>query len=377
MLSVRHVRPVAAVGAILLLLAALLGVGQGSPRAAAAGVPAPVTLSGIDLHDGQIAKFGGTYYLYGTQYNCGFTWYQANTPWCGFGVSTAPSMAGPWSAPTLLFSPNDVDPWTGTTWVSECGSTGVGCFNPRMIQRSGWGANDGVFVLWFNSPADYNRNHSNASNVMGCNGPAGPCGPSAGAPYGSYHKPSLYICSTNGDFGIIINPTGLPAIVCSMPGTASLSIEELDKWGSNGDGNGARNLAGVASIEGPGGYYDAASATYVLTYSDPSCGYCTGAGTGYATASTLLGPYTAPVNLAAASPPATGRRDLSATSCGGQPRTISVIDGQAWQGIDLWRGTPNEAGAGLHYEPLTYTPGAGTAGDGDLWRPPFTPWTCT
>jgi hypothetical protein len=386
LLSVRRVRPIAVVGAILLLLAAVLGVAPGVAQSPvrqvvsqAVAVPAPVTVAGVDLHDGMLAKFGPTYYLYGTEYACGFTWLQAGTPWCGFGVSTSTSLSGPWSTPTLLFSATDTDPWTGQSWQVECGSTGQGCFNPRMIQRTGWGSDDGVFILWFNSPIDYSRNHSNAYNALGCNGPAGPCGPSAGTPHGSYTKPSLYICSGNGDFGFIDSGTvgQTPAIVCTMAGATGLSVEQLNQWGVGGTGAGAHNVAGLSGVEGPGGWYDAATGAYVLTYSDPECGYCTGAGAGYATASSLLGPYTAPINVAAAAPPATGRRDFSATSCGGQPRTVSVVDGVPYQGIDLWLGTPNETGAALHYEPLTYTPGTGTAGDGQLWRPALAPLTCT
>lgn len=373
---------------LALLLVTLLGVGDMGPARPAAAralvVPAPVDIAAgtVDLHDGMVARFGSTYYLYGTEYGCGYTWRQANTPWCGFGVSTAPSMSGPWSAPTLLFSPNDTDPWSGLTWVQECGATGQGCFNPRMIQRSGWGANDGVFVLWFNSVVDYSRNGSNAYNTLGCNGPAGPCGPSAGAPYGSYHKPALWADgSCNGDFGFVQPPNGAPAMVCSHAGETGIAIEQINSWGTDGtEGTGGQNIGGMTAVEGPGGFYDAASGTYVLTYSDPDCGYCAGAGAGYATASGLLGPYTAPVNVAALAAPVGGRRDLSATSCGGQPRTVSVVDGTAWQGIDLWTGSGNETRAGLHFEPLVYDPavyGAGAAGDGGLWRAPFAPWTCT
>ena len=367
---------------VALLCAALIG-GGGPTQADAAGATVLRLPAGLGLHDGMIADFRGTYYVYGTVYSnssgCHFQWNARNTPWCGLGVATASSLSGPWSAPTLLFDPDSKDPWTGQSWQVECGSTGQGCFNARMIQRTGWGANDGVFILWFNSPIDYSRNHSNAYNAMGCTGPAGPCGP--GAPgHGSYTKPSLRISSGNGDFGIIGSgtPGQAPAMICSMPGAASLSIEQLDYWGNGGTGAGSTKLAGLSSIEGDGGYYDPASSTYVITYSDPDCGYCSGTATGYATSGSLLGPYTAPVNVAAAAPPpAGGRRDISATSCGGQPRTISVVDGQAWQGIDLWTGHGNEASAGVLYEPLHYT-GAPTnvPGDGQPWTPPFTPWTC-
>src|ERR1700737_1513920 len=43
----------------------------------------------VDAHDGIIALFGSTYYLYGTSYNCGFTWLAAGTAFCGFKVYTS------------------------------------------------------------------------------------------------------------------------------------------------------------------------------------------------------------------------------------------------------------------------------------------------
>jgi hypothetical protein len=330
------------------------------------------TYAGPDLHDGITARLpDGTYAMYGTMYVCGYQWYVQATPWCGFGVSTAPSLAGPWTAPTRLFSPNDIDPWSGLTWADECGGNGQGCFNPRMIQRSGWGSNDGTWILWFNSPVDYSRNHANAYNAMGCNGPLGPCGPSAGAPHGSYSKPSLSVCGGNGDFGIIQSGTQgqAPAIVCTMPGAAALNIEQINQWGVGGTGTGVHNVAGLTSIEGPGGWYDPATGTYVLTYSDPGCGYCAGTATGYATSTSLYGGWTAPVNVGFGQP-TSGRRTIAANSCGGQPRTVSVIDGQPYQGIDLWEGTRNETLAGTVLAPLTYGPTAGFAGDGHRWIPP-------
>lgn len=340
-----------------------------------AGATAPVTsatdassftLTGIDLHDGMILQSGGTYYLYGTEYACGFTWRANTTPFCGFGVSTSPSMTGPWSTPTLLFDPNAIDPFTGTTWQVECGSAGAGCFNPRMIQRT-WGPADGVWILWFNSPADYARNTANAYNVMGCNGPAGPCGYTA--PHGSYHKPSLDTCGGNGDFSIVTDGGNLPEILCTQA-NQTLSAQQISYWGVDGQpGTGSNNLAGLTNVETPGAYRDINTGTWILTYSDPNCGYCAGDGTGYATSAALTGPWTAPNNPGVAAP-ATGRRDLSATSCGGQPRTVSLINGVPYQGIDLWTGALNETSAGLHYEQLTYTGQAVPT-----WQP-FVPWPC-
>jgi hypothetical protein len=373
------IRVLIALAAVLAVL--LPGVAATIPTPAAAD-PGPVLISSVDLHDGQVTKTGpASYVMVGTEYGCGYQWYIANTPWCGFGYSTAPTPTGPWSTPQLLFDPNSNDPWTGQSWQVECGSTGQGCFNARLIQRTGWGSNDGVWLLWFSSPLDWSRNHANAYNNMGCdfNGVAFGCGPGETVgTHGSYTKPSMWFCTGNGDLGVITPPTGFPAIACTQPGSASLSIEQLNWWGVGGSQTaGANNLAGLTSIEAPGGYYDTATSTYVLTYSDPDCGYCAGTATGYATASSLLGPYTAPVNVAAAAPVATARRDLSAGTCGGQPRTVSVLDGQAYQGVDLWTGSRNETSADTLLLPLTYTGAPSqTPGDGQPWTPPFTPWNC-
>lgn len=345
--------------AVLLTVLALLEAAI--PAAAATSAPVTaIAMPVLDLHDGMVARFGSRYYAYGTEYACGFTWYKPPTPFCGFGVSTAPSLRGPWSRPKLLFSPRSLDPFTRLTWQKECGGTAQGCFNPRMIQRSGWGVNDHAFVLWFNAPYDVSsRKSTNAYNVMGCNGPAGPCGPTAGAPHGGYVKPVLNFCKANGDFGIIQTPSGPPALVCSMPGAAGLSLEVLNRWGADGSYVGVHNLAGATGVEGDGGYWDPRSRTYIVTFSHPNCGYCTGTGTGFATASSLTGPWTE-------------RPQISARSCGGQPRTVSLVNGQAYEGIDLWTGARNETKARWLLEPLDYTapPAAG--------RPwvPFAPWNC-
>jgi hypothetical protein len=241
-----------------------------------------------------------------------------------------------------------------------------------MIQRSGWGPNDGVHVLWFNAPRHWSDSYANAYNVMGCAGPAGPCGPGV-IPHGSYTKPQLAVCGGNGDFGIIESGQlgGRPAIVCTQPGAAELRIEELTHWGSGGTGTGVRKVAGLEHVEGPGGWWDPIHQRYVLTYSDPGCGYCAGTAIGYATAPSLYASWVAPVNVGFGAT-VNGRRAFNANSCGGQPRTVTVLDGQPWQIIDLWLGTANETAADTHLVPLHYLPQPGTAGDGTVWRPPLT-----
>ncbi|MEU8765249.1 hypothetical protein [Streptomyces sp. NPDC048659] len=165
-------------------------------------------------------------------------------------------------------------------------------------------------------------------------------------------------------------PATPPALVCTLPGAAQLNIEQLDPSGSGGSGVGVRKVAGLRKVEGPGGYWDPVARLYVLTYADPACGYCAGTPIGYATAPSLYSGWEAPGNVGW-SAPANGRRVFDANSCGGQPRTVSVVDGRPWQVIDLWLGTRNEAAAATHLVPLAYTPRAGAAGDGAVWRPPL------
>lgn len=351
----------AALAALLLTLTAILTAAPPADSEPAT-TPTTVTISSLDLHDGMAYKHNSTYHLIGSMYGCGYQWY-IPSPWCGFGVSTAPSLDGPWSPPQLLFPPSEVDPYTGRTFASRCAETnGHGCFNPRMAVRP-----DGVWVLWFNMPDARTDASTHAYWIMGCNGPTGPCGASAGAPNGSTHKPTLHQCAgENGDFALIPDPAGGAAIICSYGGT--LAVERLDTWWANGNGIGADALAGLAGVEGVGAWRDAATGTWVMTYSE-KCGYCSGTPAGYATAPTLTGPWTAPGNLGWSAPPG-GRRDFS-LGCGGQARTVSLLDGVPYQGIDLWIGQRNETQAGLLLVPLTYTPQPGAPGDGQVWRPPL------
>lgn len=338
--------------------------GQTSPTAAAA----PVTIYGLDAHDGTIVQFGGTYYLYGTKYDCGFTWGTRGTPFCGFGVWTASSAAGPWTFVRKLFDPAGRNSWNGRDWLFTCGDDGAGCFNPRMVRRP----SDGVWILWFNAPGDWNRIRANAYYAMGCAGPAGPCGDVEGGPNGSTHKPSMTVCHDNGDFSIVADgATGY--IMCTMA-DQTFAVERLDQWWTNGTGTGTRNLAGLTQVESPGAWR-AADGAWLLTYSDINCGYCAANATGYAVANSLLGPFTAPGNVGI-NAPARARRDISAASCGGQPRTVVTLDGQPYQWIDLWYGALNETDAGIHLEPLVANPPYLPPANGRLQPGGILPFTC-
>jgi hypothetical protein len=166
-------------------------------------------------------------------------------------------------------------------------------------------------------------------------------------------------------------PSGRPAIICTRAGTTGLNLQELNWWGTGGTNTGVTTLAGLTDVEGPGGWWDEATQRYVITYSDQGCGYCAGTPIGYAASPSLYSGWTAPGNVGWGAP-SFGRRIFNGNSCGGQPRTVAVLNGQPWQIIDLWIGQRNETAADTHLVPLAYTPTPGVPGDGQIWRPPLT-----
>lgn len=307
-----------------------------------------VQVSSRDAHDGMMLQIGSTYYLYGTRYGyyssdvCDAThhyrWgYQdPGDSWCGFGVWTSTNKLN-WNFQRMLFDPagtNSASPIVpGEPWQTTCNWHGAGCFNPRMVQR----ASDGVWILWFNAPADYSRVGANAYYAMGCAGPAGPCGDGA-VPNGSVHKPSLWGCHDNGDFSIV-NNAGTPYIACTMV-DQTISIEQLDAWWTNGvQGSSISNVGGLTHVESPAIF---GSGPYLyLTVSSPNCGYCSSDGTRYARTggSGMFGTWT-DMGL------------VSTGSCNGQPRSLNLFDGLVWEWIDQWTpsGDPNQAIAAIYLE---------------------------
>ncbi|MDT7801275.1 MAG: hypothetical protein QOI78_4708, partial [Actinomycetota bacterium] len=93
----------------------------------------------VDAHDGEIALFGGTYYLYGTSYDCGFAWQATSSPFCGFKVYTSPDLVH-WTDRGQLFDA------TGSVWQSRCDGATYGCFRPHV----GYDASTREYVLWVN-----------------------------------------------------------------------------------------------------------------------------------------------------------------------------------------------------------------------------------
>jgi hypothetical protein len=310
--------------------------------ASAAGPPA-VTLAGLDLHDGTVLQLGRTIYAYGTRYGCGFNWGHPGSPWCGYGVSEATSLTGPWTARRYLFSAHTVirASWpgdNGRTWDAVCGD--AGCFNPRMVR-----APDGTWLLWFNAPGDKARG-ANPYWVMTCTGPAGPCG--------TPRKPAIWGCDTGGDFSIAVSADQAGAtLICSGRGH-NLTTEALTANFANGT-RAVNTHVAPGRNEGVGVYY--AAGMYTAVFSDPGCSYCSGppedkaAAPGYPT-SVQAGYSTAP-GLAG---PWTYRGILSDGPCTGQPRSTFTVNGQPYEWDDEWNGTSREASARVLLIPLGLTP---------------------
>lgn len=323
-----------------------------------AATVAPVTITGIDSHDGMIYEHGGQLYWAGSKYGCGFTWMDATKPWCGFGVWAAAALGGPWTFVRNLFDPagTSAPAYFSETWQQIC--RGDGCFNPRMHRRA-----DGVWVLWFNAPRDQRVHGGNQFWAMGCNGPTGPCGAAAGAPFGSTAKPPLWICNTGGDFSIL-DDAGTWYLFC---GTSShtISVERLQPWGTTGTGVGAQNLAGLSYVEGAGVFRSGTD--YIITFGG-NCPYCSATDTSYAVATSPLGPFVAPPGPAL-------RRTISGGSCGGQPRTVVTLNGQAYEQVDHWYDAWNETDAATSLFPLVRTGALLQPANGLPWTG-FAPFDC-
>lgn len=375
---------------VMVLVSAAAIVGTEDPGAVSrvrseAAQPVGVDLVGLDAHDGTIYRDGDDLWMVGTRYGCGYQWQGGpNYPFCGFGLwhSTVATGLSSWSYQGLLFDPVGINTVRGETWNITCNYGGNGCFNPRLTKR-----HDGVWLLYFNAPAETLRGQSAGYYLMGCNAPApGACGAAAGAPHGSTYRMPMGACRMGGDF-TIVNDGPTAYIACSG---GTITVEQLDVWWANGIATttfgAVRSIAYLTNVESPGVWKDPTTGMWVMSFSDPQCGYCSGTGTGYIVAQAgltdtspatgPLGVWLGPTNVGYGQP-INGRRLVSGSSCGGQPRTVFVIDGQPWQWIDTWNGQLNETSAGVRLEPLVRTGAQWRApADGSTWPGAFTPFGC-
>lgn len=290
----------------------------------------------IDAHDGQIQRFGDRYYLYGTQYGCGFVWNDKKSPFCGF-VSYSSTDLTHWHAEGALF--DAATPY----WQKRCNGATYGCFRPHVV----FNARTRQYVLWINSydvPVGY---HVFTSTT--------PTGPFVEAPLPKLainreQPPGL----NHGDHDVFVDRDGVAYLAYTdWRRKGDIVVEQLDDRYLTGTGRYVR--VGLTSTEAPSIFRRGDS--YYLTFSDPNCGYCA-TGTSYLRATSPLGPWVGK--------PAGGEADgehrgvpLSEKSCGGQPADVAMLPGRdgpvfLYQ-ADRWdNGNPSETHATHYWEPLRF-----------------------
>jgi hypothetical protein len=206
----------------------------------------------LDAHDGQIAQFANTYYLYGTSYTCGYQ-YTINSNFCGFKV----------------YSSTDLTHWTDRGYVALPRSCQY-CFRPHVL----YNASTHKFVLWVNdgsAPQGY--------LVYTNDSPTGV--------FTEQNIPTLAV-SCGVDFSLFEDADGTGYLIHNDAcHGVDMVVEQLTGDYLSTDGQYTR--LGLRNVEAPAMFKRAN--TYYITMSDPTCAYCTSTGTGYLTASAPLGPW--------------------------------------------------------------------------------------
>ena len=304
--------------AVIAALAAALGSGAGPVAASTTSTLVNFTASGaqqqrfdtdgnaLDAHDGMIAEFGHTYYLYGTSYDCGYEW-QVNSDFCGFKVYSSP----------------DLVHWTDRGFAVP-GYSCADCFRPHVL----YDASTSRYVLW--------TNDSSASGDFRVYTAAGPTGP-----FTQQAEPKLAFSDCGWDFGLFTDTDGTAYMVdtdCAAANAGGLVVQRLTANDLTADGQ-YTEIPFPGSAEAPSMFKRAG--TYYITMSYPTCGYCTSTGTGYLTASSPLGPWTGASGSTAT--PAWSIQDGRLYANGGG--AVTAKTGSTWTDYtDSFATTPLETG---------------------------------
>jgi hypothetical protein len=282
----------------------------------------------VDAHDGEIAYFNGTYYLYGTSYGCGFEWGHKDAPFCGFTVYSSKDMVT-WTDKGYLFDAST------PVWQTRCNGNTYGCFRPHVIYNK----NTKLYVLWINV-----YDNQVGYRVFTSKIPVGP--------FVERAQPKLAVNGTapvaglnNGDHDTFVDDDGTAYLAYTdWRATGAIAIEQLSADYLTGTGKVVQAITS-GQTEAPALFKR--KGIYYLIYSDPNCGYCDGTGASYRTAKSPLGRWSAGVKI-------------SDNSCGGQPSFVSSIKLKSGEvflfGSDLWnKAAKNESLANYYWAPLTFT----------------------
>ncbi len=281
--------------------------------------PPPV----LDAHDGTVVQDGATFWVFGTAYDCGFGLHKVGTKWCGIKAFSSTDLVV-WTSRGYSIAPDDL-------WQQRCAPPRFGCYRPHVAKSPA----TGEWVLWVNSydsPVGY--------HVLVAPSPAGPWRETAAPTLAVGGKGVL----TRGDHDVFVDSAGrgwLAYTLIEKGVPTDIIVEHLNPELTSGAGETVR--LGLDIVEAPALFER--DGRFFLTYSDPACPYCA-AGTGLASAPSPLGPWTI-------------ASKLSARSCEGQPAEVSELrlaDGPVWLYVaDRWnKGNPNQAGARIWWEPLTF-----------------------
>ena len=225
----------------------------------------------VDAHDGEIERFGDTYYVYGTSYGCGFEWETPGSPFCGFRVYSSRDLVH-WTDRGALFDASTA------VWQRRCNGSTSGCFRPHVVYNAG----TGKYVLWINSydvPVGY--------HVFTSESPTGPFVEQAIPHLGVNDSAPAGV--NNGDEDIFVNQDGTAYLAFTdWRAGGELVIAELDSTYLTGTGLFVR--LGTRSTEAPSMFRR--GDRYYVTYSDPNCGFCAATGTSYLSAPSPMGPWT-------------------------------------------------------------------------------------
>jgi len=274
----------------------------------------------LDAHDGALRRFDGTYYIYGTSYDCGFEWFNGGR-FCGFKVYSSPDLVH-FTDKGLLFDPAD--------WQKICVGNLIGCYRPHIIKNP----NTNRYVLWFNSYENAGGYHVMESSE-----------PDRG--FMEVGIPRLAVnagpeVSKNGDENLFIDNDGTGYVIYTdVNGHYDQIIERLTPDYHNGTGQYVR--LNLFKTEAPSLFRR--GDRYYVTVSDPNCAYCSGTGASYLTSLDPLSGWSSAMKF-------------SDSSCGGQPADTSLLstdfgDIYLFQS-DLWTGDRNEALANVFWGPVQF-----------------------
>jgi beta-xylosidase len=302
------------------------GACASSPSRAAVGNALPALLGPpptLDAHDGSVVQDGGTYWIFGTAYDCGFGLHKVGTRWCGINAFSSTDLVD-WVAAPQPIAPTDV-------WQQRCAPPRFGCFRPHVARSPV----TGQWVMWVNTydnPAGY--------RILLAPTPRGPWVETA--------QPTLKgggtVLPSRGDQDVFVDSEGRGWIAYTLleKGVPSgISVERLNPELTSGTGERVHLALGI--VEAPSLYER--NGRFYMTYSDPACPYCP-AGTGLASAPTPLGPWVR-------------ERTLSAKSCDGQPAEVThlrLAHGSIHLYVsDRWvKGSPNQSRARIWWEPMYF-----------------------